>query len=58
MFGSGGSTFAEKNVKITSELLFKPEISIEAFFFEDPEGYALEVQSFLKPELRKVFSQD
>jgi catechol-2,3-dioxygenase len=47
-----------ENVKITSELLLKPEISIEAFFFEDPEGYALEVQSFLKPELRKVFSQE
>ncbi|MPM56056.1 hypothetical protein SDC9_102855 [bioreactor metagenome] len=47
-----------ENVTITSELLLKPEISIEAFFFEDPEGYALEVQSFLKPELRKVFSQE
>ena len=46
-----------ENVKITSELLFKPDISIEAFFFEDPEGYALEVQSFLKPELQELFSQ-
>jgi catechol-2,3-dioxygenase len=48
----------KEGVKITSELLFKPEIFIEAFFFEDPEGYALEIQSFLKPELKKVFGQE
>ncbi len=48
----------KEKVKITSELLSKPEIQIEAFFFEDPEGYALEVQSFLNPGLRKVFSQE
>ncbi|MGI6252778.1 MAG: VOC family protein [Aminivibrio sp.] len=47
----------KEKVKITSEFLSKPEIQIEAFFFEDPEGYALEVQSFLKPELKKVFGQ-
>ena len=48
----------KENVKITSEFLHKPEIQIEAFFFEDPEGYALEIQSFLNPKLRKVFSQE
>ena len=48
----------KEGVEITSELLYKPEISIETFFFEDPEGYVLEVQSFLKPELRKAFGQE
>ena len=47
-----------EGVKITSELLHKPEIRIEAFFFEDPEGYALEVQSFLDPKTRKIFGQE
>lgn len=47
----------KKKVKITSKLLSKPEIAIEAFFFEDPEGYALEIQSFLRPELKKIFRQ-
>ena len=45
----------KNGVTITSELLSKPEIQIEAFFFEDPEGYALEAQSFLNPALRPVF---
>lgn len=48
---------AEEGVKITSELLYKPEIGIEAFFLEDPEGYALEIQSFLEPEKKKIFGQ-
>ena len=47
----------KEKVKITSELFHKPEIQIEAFFFEDPEGYALEVQSFLNPEQKTVFGQ-
>ena len=46
----------EQGVKLTSELLDKPDIQIEAFFFEDPEGYALEAQCFLNPELRPIFS--
>lgn len=45
----------EQNVKLTSELLFKPEIRIKAFFFEDPAGYAMEMQSFLDPSLKKTF---
>lgn len=45
----------KNGVTITSELLSKPEIQIEAFFFEDPEGYALEAQTFLNPALRPVF---
>ncbi len=47
----------KNGVTIISELLSRPEIQIEAFFFEDPEGYALEAQSFLNPVLRPVFGQ-
>lgn len=31
------------------------DIGVECFFFEDPGGYALEVQRFLRPEQAKVF---
>jgi predicted enzyme related to lactoylglutathione lyase len=47
----------KNGVTTISELLSRPEIQIEAFFFEDPEGYALEAQSFLNPVLRPVFGQ-
>ncbi len=49
------SRLKKQGVKMTSDLLSKPEIQIKAFFFEDPNGYALEMQSFLNPSLKKIF---
>lgn len=34
-----------------------PEIQIEAFFFEDPVGYAQEARSFPFSALRPIFGQ-
>lgn len=47
----------KNGVTLTPDLLTRPEIPIEALFFEDPEGYALEALSFLNPALRPVFGQ-
>ncbi|WP_290681223.1 hypothetical protein [Aminivibrio sp.] len=35
-----------------------PEIQIEAFFFEDPVGYAQEARSFPFSALRPIFGQE
>ena len=43
------------NVKILREPQTYAEIQVQCFFFEDPGGYAYEVQRFLKPELQPVF---
>lgn len=42
-------------VKILSEPNTYDEIQVQCFFFEDPGGYAVEVQKFLKPELSSIF---
>lgn len=42
-------------VKITREPQVYDDIQIHCFFFEDPGGYAYEVQQFLKPELAHIF---
>lgn len=47
-----------RNVKMTSDCMHKKDIGIKAFFFEDPAGYPLEIQAFLKPELAKRFGQN
>jgi catechol 2,3-dioxygenase-like lactoylglutathione lyase family enzyme len=44
-----------QGVKMLTELQHREEIQIECFFFEDPGGYTLEIQKFLKPELAQVF---
>jgi lactoylglutathione lyase len=45
----------EQSVKFLTEIQDKPEIQVRCFFIEDPGGYALEIQEFLKPHLRKIF---
>jgi predicted enzyme related to lactoylglutathione lyase len=44
-----------QGARLLTELLDKPEIGVRCFFLEDPGGYALEIQEFLKPHLREVF---
>lgn len=45
----------QKGVKILREPQIYDEIQVHCFFFEDPGGYAYEVQQFLKPELAHIF---
>lgn len=45
-------------VKIVREPQIYDEIQVHCFFFEDPGGYAYEVQQFLKPELAHIFHAD
>lgn len=44
-----------RGVKLLTELQHREEIQIRCFFLEDPGGYSLEVQQFLKPHLAKLF---
>ncbi|MBN1135829.1 MAG: VOC family protein [Anaerolineae bacterium] len=44
-----------QGVKLLSDLEHREEIQIRCFFFEDPGGYTLEVQQFLKPNLTGIF---
>ena len=46
----------EKGVKIRQEYGRSETIQIEYFFAEDPGGYVLEFERFLKPELTAVFN--
>ena len=46
----------EKEVKILREYGRSDSIQIEYFFAEDPGGYVLEFERFLKPELTAVFN--
>ena len=46
------------NVKILREPTVHDDIQVHCFFFEDPGGYAYEVQQFLKPELADIFHAD
>ncbi len=45
-----------RGVKLLTELQHREEIQIRCFFLEDPGGYNLEVQQFLKPHLAELFS--
>jgi catechol 2,3-dioxygenase-like lactoylglutathione lyase family enzyme len=45
----------ERGVKILREPRVYDDIQVHCFFFEDPGGYAFEVQQFLKPELADIF---
>jgi predicted enzyme related to lactoylglutathione lyase len=47
-----------QGVKIVTELEEKEDIRVRCFFLEDPGGYSIEVQRFLKPELAEIFHQD
>lgn len=46
-----------RGIKILREPQVYDEIQIHCFFFEDPGGYAYEVQRFLKPELEHIFHE-
>lgn len=48
----------KQGVKILREPQVYADIQIHCFFFEDPGGYAYEVQQFLKPELAHIFHGD
>jgi len=45
----------EAGAKLLTETQDKEDIQVRCFFFEDPGGYALEVQQFLRPDLVEVF---
>ncbi|HSJ59484.1 MAG TPA: VOC family protein [Anaerolineae bacterium] len=44
-----------QGVKLLSELQHREEIQIRCFFLEDPGGYTLEIQQFLRPDLVRLF---
>jgi predicted enzyme related to lactoylglutathione lyase len=46
---------ASHGVRLLTEVQHRPEIQIRCFFFEDPGGYTLEIQQFLKPDLDVAF---
>jgi predicted enzyme related to lactoylglutathione lyase len=46
---------AAHGVELLSEVQDRPEIQIRCFFLEDPGGYALEIQQFLRPDLVDIF---
>ena len=47
-----------QGVKILREMQTHADIQVRCFFFEDPAGYAFEVQQFLKPELAEIFHKN
>ena len=46
-----------KGVRMLTDLMTKDEIQVQCFFAEDPGGYSLEFQRFLRPELAEIFHQ-
>ena len=44
-----------QGVKLLTEIQDKPDIQVRCFFLEDPGGYAIEIQEFLRPDLAKIF---
>lgn len=44
-----------KGVKMLTELMTKEDIQIQCFFAEDPGGYSIEFQRFLRPDLAEIF---
>jgi catechol-2,3-dioxygenase len=46
-----------KDVKMLTELREVEDIQVRGFFLEDPGGYAIEVQQFLKPDVARIFHQ-
>jgi predicted enzyme related to lactoylglutathione lyase len=46
---------AKAGVRLLTDIRNKEDIQIRCFFFEDPGGYALEVQQFLRSDLVEVF---
>lgn len=46
---------AGHGVRMLSPVQHRPEIQIRCFFLEDPGGYTLEIQQFLRPDLDAIF---
>jgi catechol-2,3-dioxygenase len=44
-----------KGARLLTEIQDKREIQVRCFFLEDPAGYAIEVQQFLRPDLVEIF---
>ncbi len=44
-------------VTMLTELEEKEDIQVRCFFIEDPGGYTLEIQQFLKPDVARVFQR-
>jgi catechol-2,3-dioxygenase len=49
------SYLQKQDVRFLTGLQDKPEIQVRCFFIEDPGGYALEIQRFLRPDLARIF---
>jgi predicted enzyme related to lactoylglutathione lyase len=47
-----------KGVRMLTELREVEDIQVRGFFLEDPGGYAIEVQQFLKPDVARIFHQE
>lgn len=45
----------EQGAKFLTAIQDKPDIQVRCFFIEDPGGYAIEIQQFLRPDLVKIF---
>lgn len=46
-----------KGVRMLTELREVEDIQIRGFFLEDPGGYTIEVQQFLRPDVARIFHQ-
>ena len=44
-----------KGVKMLTEIREPEGIQVRCFFLEDPGGYAIEIEQFLKPEAARIF---
>ncbi len=44
-----------KNVKMLTDIIESEEIQVRCFFCEDPGGYAIEIEQFLRPDAAKIF---
>jgi lactoylglutathione lyase len=49
---------ARQGVTFLTDIEDKPDIQVRCFFIEDPGGYAIEIQQFLRPDLAKIFHAD
>jgi lactoylglutathione lyase len=44
-----------KGVKMLTDIVESDEIQVRCFFCEDPGGYAVEIEQFLRPEAAEIF---
>lgn len=45
----------DRDVRILREIETHEDIQVRCFFAQDPGGYAIEIQTFLKPSVAKAF---